>query len=188
MLKAVFLLLKFAKLGKVATSAGSMLLSLVLYGAVYGWAYGAGFVALLLCHEMGHYIAARQRGLAVGLPAFIPFVGAWVALKDRLPDAETEAYVGIAGPAVGSFAALICYMVAQSQGNETLLAVSYAGFMINLFNLLALSPLDGSRITTVLSPRIWFLGVPILIGLFFVYPSPILIVIGILGLPKAWAA
>ncbi|MGH6962297.1 MAG: hypothetical protein ACREE7_17580, partial [Dongiaceae bacterium] len=65
---------------------------------------------------------------------------------------------------------------------------SYAGFMINLFNLLPLSPLDGGRITTVLSPRIWFLGVPILIGLFFVYPSPILIVIGILGLPKAWAA
>jgi hypothetical protein len=105
MLKAIFLLFKFAKLGKVATSAGSMLLSLVLYGAVYGWAYGAGFVALLFCHEMAHYIAARQRGLAVGLPAFIPFVSAWITLKDRLPDAETEAYVGIAGLAVGSFAA-----------------------------------------------------------------------------------
>ena len=60
-----------------------------------------GFVVLLFCHELGHYLAARQRNLPVGLPMFIPFVGAWVALKEEFPDAETEAWVGIAGPLLG---------------------------------------------------------------------------------------
>ncbi|HUL05743.1 MAG TPA: site-2 protease family protein [Candidatus Acidoferrum sp.] len=187
MLKALFLLLKFAKLGKVAMSGGSMLLSILVYGSLYGWVYGVGLVMLLFVHELGHYAAARQRGLAVGLPAFIPFVGAWVALKDRIPNAETEAYVGIAGPAAGTLGAVACYFLA-GDGNKTLLAISYAGFMINLFNLLPISPLDGGRITTVLSPRIWLLGVPLLVGLYFLQHSPILLIIGILGIPKAWAA
>ena len=55
---------------------------------------------------MGHYVAARQRGLDVGAPTFIPFVGAWIQLKDLPHDAETEAYVGMGGPLVGSIGAL----------------------------------------------------------------------------------
>jgi len=47
-----------------------------------------------------------------------------------------------------------------------LLALAYAGFMINLFNLIPMSPLDGGRITAVISPRIWLFGVPVLVVLF----------------------
>jgi len=188
MIKLLVLLLTGAKLGKIALSAGSMLLSLVVYGSIFGWAYGIGLIVMIFCHEMGHYLAARERGLQVGLPAFIPFVGAWIQLKDKLPNAETEAYVGIAGPVVGSAAAFVCYFWARHYHDDAMLAVAYAGFMINLFNLLPLSPLDGGRITTVLSPKIWLAGVPLLIGLFFVYPSPILILVGLLALPKVWAA
>ena len=64
---------------------------------------------------MGHYVAARQRGLDVGAPAFIPFVGAWIALKDQPVDVETEAYVAIAGPVVGTIAALAVYLWARSE-------------------------------------------------------------------------
>jgi Zn-dependent protease len=188
MIKLLLLLLSGAKLGKIAISAGSMLLSLVIYGSIFGWAYGVGLIVMIFVHEMGHYLAARQRGLEVGLPAFIPFVGAWIQLKDKLPNAETEAYVGIAGPAVGSAAAFLCYFWAQYYHDNAMLAVAYAGFMINLFNLLPISPLDGGRITTVLSPKIWIVGVPLLIGLFVINPSPILIIVGLLALPKAWAA
>jgi membrane-associated protease RseP (regulator of RpoE activity) len=42
-----------------------MLVSIAVYAQVFGWKYAVGFVLLLLCHEMGHYIAARQRGLDV---------------------------------------------------------------------------------------------------------------------------
>ena len=61
------------------------------YALVFGWWYAVGFVLLIFVHEMGHYLAARQRGLDVGAPTFIPFVGAWIELKDMPHDVETEA-------------------------------------------------------------------------------------------------
>ncbi|MBK5054181.1 hypothetical protein [Paraburkholderia domus] len=64
-----------------------------------------------------------------------------------------------------------------------------AGFFLNLFNMIPLSPFDGGRITAVLSPRIWFAGVPVLVGLFAWHPSPLLIVMAILAMPqlkRAW--
>jgi Zn-dependent protease len=188
MTKLVLLLLSGAKLGKVALTGGTMLLSLVVYAFVFGWRYAAGFVVLLLVHELGHYIAARQRGLEVGAPTFIPFVGAWIELKQMPHDAETEAFVGLGGPLLGSVGALACYYLARSFDAPWLLAVSYAGFFLNLFNLIPLSPFDGGRITAVLSPRIWLLGVPVLGALFFYIPSPMLILMAILAAPQVWKA
>jgi Zn-dependent protease len=189
-MKAFFLiLLSGLKWGKLAASVGSMLLSLIVYAAIWGWQYAAGFIGLLFAHEMGHYVAARQRGLNVGAPAFIPFVGAWIALKDEPLDVETEAYVAIAGPVVGTIAALAVYLWARSENSGLLLAISYSGLFLNLFNLLPISPLDGGRVTAVLTPRIWFLGVPILLALMLYRPSPMLIIVAILAAPqllKAW--
>ena len=70
-----------------------------------------------------------------------------------------------------------------------LMAVAYSGFFLNLFNLLPISPLDGGRITAVLSPRIWFVGVPLLGAMFLWHPNPMLLLIGLLAAPqlvKAW--
>lgn len=163
-MKLLFLLLKFAKLGKVLTTGGTMLISVFAYALIYGWRYAVGFVALLFVHEMGHFVAARQRGLDVGAPTFIPFVGAWIQLKEIPHDVETEAYVGIAGPFIGTLGALACYFFARSYDSNLLLALAYAGFFLNLFNLIPLSPFDGGRITAIISPRVWLLGVPILIA------------------------
>jgi Zn-dependent protease len=188
MTKLLLLLLSGAKLGKIALTGGSMLLSLIVYAFVFGWRYAAGFIALLFVHEMGHYIAARKRGLDVGAPTFIPFVGAWIELKQLPHDAETEAFVGLGGPLLGSVGALACYFIALSYDATWLLAVAYAGFFLNLFNLIPLSPFDGGRITAVLSPRIWLLGVPILVALFFWRPSPMLVLVAILAAPQVWKA
>jgi Zn-dependent protease len=186
--KLLLLLLSAGKLGKVLTSGGTMLLSVLAYALVYGWWYAAGFVALLFCHEMGHFLAARQRGLAVGLPTFIPFVGAWIEMKEMPKDVETEAYVGLAGPVAGTVAALLCYALARESGSRLLLALAYAGCFLNLFNLIPISPLDGGRITAILSPRLWLLGVPVLTATFFWRPSPILVLVAILALPQLKAA
>jgi Zn-dependent protease len=188
MTKLLLLLLSGAKLGKLALTGGTMLLSLIVYAFVFGWRYAAGFVVLLLVHELGHYIAARHRGLEVGAPTFIPFIGAWIELKQMPHDAETEAFVGLGGPLLGSVGALACYVLARSFDAPWLLAVSYAGFFLNLFNLIPLSPFDGGRITAVLTPRVWLLGVPVLIGLFFWRPSPMLILMAILAAPQVWKA
>lgn len=189
MTKLLILLFSGAKLSKVVLSVGSMLFTIWVYAQIYGLAFAAGFVGLILIHEMGHYIAARQRGLDVGLPAFIPFVGAWINLREQPRDAETEAYVAFAGPFVGTLAAFACYFYGRQTGFDLWIALAYSGMIINLFNMIPLSPLDGGRITQVLSPRIWLLGVPLLIGLFLYRPSPMLVMIGILALPnvlRAW--
>jgi Zn-dependent protease len=171
-------------MGKLLTTGGTMLLSMAVYAWIFGWPYAVGFVLLIFFHEMGHYVAARQRGLPVGAPTFIPFVGAWIQMKEMPHNAETEAYVGFAGPLAGTLAALACYWAARETGNTTLLALAYSGCMLNLFNLLPISPLDGGRITAVISPRVWLIGIPLLAALFFYRPSPMLIMIALLAYPQ----
>lgn len=190
--KLLAALLAAGKLGKLLTTGGTMLLSMLVYSWVFGWPYAVGFVLLIFVHEMGHYVAARQRGLPVGAPTFIPFVGAWIAMKEMPRDVETEAYVGFAGPLAGSAAAMACYFLARQtddhNGSQLLLALAYAGCMLNLFNLIPVSPLDGGRITAIISPKVWLLGVPLLAGLFFYRPSPMLILIALLAYPQLKAA
>lgn len=183
-------LLPALKLGKILTTSGTMLLSLAVYASIFGWVYAAGFIGLLFVHEMGHYIAMRQRGLEAGAPVFIPFVGAFIQMKNQPHDAETEAFIGMAGPLLGTVGAFAVYFYAIFTGSNLWLAVSYSGFFLNLFNLIPVSPLDGGRITAVLSPRIWLAGVPVMLAAFYYSPSPILIVIAVLALPqlmKAWS-
>ncbi len=188
MLKLLSLLFAAGKLGKVATTGLTMILSIGVYALVFGLWFAVGFVLLILVHEMGHYIAAKQKGLDVGAPTFIPFVGAWIQLKELPHSVETEAYVGMGGPLVGTVGALVCYFLARSYDSDLLLALSYTGFFINLFNLIPLAPFDGGRITAIVSPRIWLLGVPVLVGLFFWRPSPMLILVALLAAPNVWKA
>ena len=187
-MKAILALFLAGKLGKILLSGGSMLVSIAVYAEIFGWKYAVGFVLLLLCHEMGHYMAARQRGLDVGLPTFIPFVGAWINLKTQCLNPETVAFVGMAGPLLGSTGAFLVYLIAVYYQLHWLLAIAYAGFVLNLFNLIPVVPLDGGHIVAVITPRIWIIGIPMLVALYFWRPSPLLIIIAILALPKAWAA
>lgn len=188
MLKMLFLALAAGKIGKFLMTGGTMLISIVTYAFVYGWRYAVGIVGLIFAHEMGHYLAAKQSKLDVGAPCFIPFVGAWIQLKEQPMNVEVEAFVGMAGPVVGSGAAFFCYLVAESSGSSLLMAIAYSGFMLNLFNLIPITPLDGGRIVAVISPKIWYVGIPILIGLFLWRPSPMLLLLGILFIPKVLEA
>jgi Zn-dependent protease len=186
--KALLALLFAGKLGKILLSGGSMLVSIAVYAQLFGWKYAVGFVLLLLCHEMGHYIAAKQRGLDVGLPTFIPFVGAWINLKNQSLNPETTAFVGLAGPLLGSTCAFLVYLVALQYQSHWMLAIAYAGFVLNLFNLIPVVPLDGGHVVAVVSPKIWILGIPLLVALYLWRPNPLLIIVTILALPKAWSA
>lgn len=189
MFKLLILLFGVLKLGKVGGTVITMLISLAVYASIYGWRFAAGFIGLLYVHEMGHFLAARERGLKVGAPTFIPFVGAWIDLKERPMNAETEAYIACAGPLMGTIGATAVYLWARHTGSDLLLAISYSGFFLNFFNLIPLSPLDGGRITGILSPRVWFIGAPMMLALMLYRPSPLLVLIAILSIPallKAW--
>src|SRR5881296_267403 len=106
-LKFVLLpLLKF--LPVLLKSGGTMLLMVWVYTRLWGWQFALGFVLLLLVHETGHLLVAKKFGLKVGAPVFIPFMGAFIALKEAPRNAWIEAQVGIGGPLLGTAGAAVC--------------------------------------------------------------------------------
>ena len=72
-LKALLLL---APKLKLLTTSGSMLVSIAAYSLIWGWRFAAGFVLLLLVHELGHVFQLRREGIPASAPMFIPFLGA----------------------------------------------------------------------------------------------------------------
>ena len=84
----------------------SFVISAALYAWVWGWQFGVGFLLLLMVHELGHVIQLRREGIEASAPMFVPFLGAFVAMKELPDNAWTEAKVGLAGPVLGSLGAL----------------------------------------------------------------------------------
>lgn len=69
-------------------------------------------------------------------------------------------------------------------GNELFLGLAYVNFLINLFNLAPILPLDGGRTVGALSPVFQLLGMGLMVVLFFV--APIIAIVALLGLPEVW--
>lgn len=178
-------LLKFFPI--ILKSGGSMLLMIWVYAAMWGWKWGVGFVVLLLLHECGHLLVARWFGLKVGAPVFIPFMGAFIALKEAPRNAWIEACVGIGGPILGSLAALGCYLLGVSLDSSLLISLALTGFFLNLFNLTPLGQLDGGRIATCLSPWLWLPGLAIMGWLAWQRPNFIIILILIMSAPRVFS-
>jgi Zn-dependent protease len=165
----------------------SMFVSAAIYVWLGGWWFGIGLIVLLFVHELGHVLEAKRQGLPVSVPVFIPFMGALITMK-RLPsDAWREARLAIAGPLLGSACALALYLVALAYDSRQLEALAFLGFLINLFNLLPVLPLDGGRISAALHPGLWLAGLVGLLALVFYAPNPILVVILLLAGSELWA-
>jgi Zn-dependent protease len=182
-LKAILLLLPKVKL--LSTSA-TMLVSIAAYALLWGWQFGVGLVLLLFVHEMGHVIQLRREGIEASAPMFIPFLGAVISAKSMGDDAAAEARVGLAGPILGSLAALVPLGIWLATGNEFWQALAFVGFFLNLFNLVPIVPLDGGRAMAALSPWVWWAGYAGLVALTFVFPSPIMFLILIFGGFESW--
>jgi Zn-dependent protease len=191
----LYVLAKFKFVLFIATKGGltlvSMLVSVGSYALFYPWQFAAGLVGMIFVHEMGHYAVARQQGIKAGVPVFIPFVGAFIGLKQQPHDARQEAIIAIAGPLVGSAAAFATLLVGQAQGGtrfgHLLLALAQVGFIINLFNLIPVSPLDGGRVLSLLSKYFSLGGLLILVALLvLVNFNPLLLLIIAVGGWSTW--
>lgn len=185
---SVFKLLKFSK---PIITALSLCVSAVAYGAAYGPLFGISLVGVLMVHEMGHIAALRQRGIITPGPVFIPFLGAAIFIP-KMDCRETEAWVGIGGPAVGMSLAILCLGLYYLTGWGILLPITYLGVILNLFNLLPVSPLDGGRILQVLGTWPKYVGGVLLIAYTLYTRDPGLCIIWVLildafRLPRYWA-
>ena len=166
---------------KLLTTFGTMGVSLAAYGWIWGVPFAAGFVVLLLVHEMGHVIALRREGIKASPPMFIPFLGAVITARSLGDNALAEARVGLAGPVLGSIGAAACILVWHATGNDIWRALAYTGFLLNLFNLLPVVPLDGGRAMAAMAPWMWFVGFAALIPLVFVFSNPIILLVILIG-------
>jgi Zn-dependent protease len=171
---------------KVLSTSATMLVSVGAYALIWGWKFAAGFVLLLFVHEMGHVFQLRREGIKASAPLFIPFMGAFVGMKQLPENAAAEARVGLAGPVLGSIGCLVPLVLWQATGNEFWQALAFTGFFLNLFNLLPVLPLDGGRAMAALSPWMWFVGFGLLVAATFAFPNPIMVIILLLGGLETW--
>jgi Zn-dependent protease len=176
--KWLVMVLKVAKLQTLLT----MLLAVWVYAQIWGLSFAAGFVLLIFIHECGHALMMRRLGIPAGAPVFIPFVGAVIAMKGRPRDAHAEALIGLGGPLLGTAGALFCLVLGWSLQSGFWYALAYTGFMLNLFNMIPISPLDGGRIVGVLSRWLWVAGFAVGGVVWYQIRSPLLLLILAIGL------
>ncbi len=80
---------------------------------VGGLPFAISLMAILVCHEFGHYLAGRYHKTAVTLPFFIPFplsyfgtMGAFIQLREPPRNRRILLDIGIAGPLAGLIIAI----------------------------------------------------------------------------------
>ena len=180
--------LKFLKFGKILTTSGSMFISVWFYSLAFGWKFAFGFVLLIFVHEMGHVFVAWRQGLPISAPIFIPGMGAIILAKAEGKSAWNQAVMGIGGPIAGSIGAAACWWLYTTTQNELFLGLAYVGFMLNLFNLIPVFPLDGGWITGAVSPYLWLIGFTgLVIGFVTGYiRNPMVILLLLTSLPRLW--
>lgn len=155
--------------------AVSAWVSLVMYESLWNRMWAWGIMITLLCHELGHMVAARLVGVRTSMPIFIPFVGAVISLRSRIRRGRSDVAIALGGPALGgvvSIMFLIWYCWSQ---DRTYLVWAYLGAEFNLLNLLPCYPLDGERIVQAVSAYAWCVGMILMIVCLWIWREPILI-------------
>lgn len=104
-----------------------------------GWEFAAPLLAILLVHELGHYIAARRYAIDVSPPYFIPVppnlspignLGAFIRLRSPVYDRRQLLDVGAAGPLAGFIVAVAVLLWGYQLSHRTPMALPGAPSLI----------------------------------------------------------
>ena len=108
---------------------------------VRGLWYSVTILAILGCHELGHYLACRYYDVDASLPFFLPAplpltgtLGAFIRMRSGTLQPFQNARVGLAGPLWGTFAAAACWVVAGAGGGPMWAAIAYMGAWLKLLH------------------------------------------------------
>lgn len=187
----VFLLSKLKFLAVLAgvlklKTLATMVLSIALYATEWGLPFAIGLVLLIFVHELGHWIVLHREGIPAGAPVFIPFLGAFIAMRGRPRDASIEAKVALGGPVLGSLAAWAVLAAGLVTQRPLLVTLGHAGILLNLFNLIPVSPLDGGRAAGAFSRTFWIAGYALGVAAVVMTRSPLLLLVLVIGLFTLW--
>lgn len=130
---------KTANVGWAAASAAT-------YGILFSWKFAIALLVQLFVHEYGHVHAMRRTGMRVRGMYFVPFLGAMAVTDDAFTSRRQQAYVALSGPLWGALFSLVPTGLWLWTGDPMWAAIASWWAIINLFNLLPISPLDGGRV------------------------------------------
>jgi membrane-associated protease RseP (regulator of RpoE activity) len=106
-----------------------------------GLSYSTAILAILLAHEMGHYLQARAWRVDSTLPYFLPVpasfgtLGALIRLRSPIPSRDAVLDIGAGGPIAGALVAIPLYAwgLAHSEVRAVgELAVSNTGSLLSI--------------------------------------------------------
>lgn len=180
--------LSLLKLSWLITKFWSLWLSLGLYIAAFGWSFAWMLVIVLILHESGHYIWARAYKLNPGLPAFVPFLGAFVAMKKLPKDEASHAWVAFAGPLIGGVTSALIYGLGANLDNTWMMATGNLGFILNLFQLIPARPLDGGYVVSAISKKLMIPGACLIFAFAIFRQSLFLFIIGVIAVMDVLSA
>lgn len=141
-------------------SAGLTVLSLVMFTMAFLWLFGVEefnflimLVAVLIIHEMGHYIMMKVFKYENVRMLFIPLMGAFVQGKKRNYSQRESFLVILAGPLPGMIIGSLLLWYSNVYHIAWMLQFSALFLLLNIINLLPLDPLDGGQLFKLFAVR-----------------------------------
>jgi Zn-dependent protease len=174
------------KFGTFGPTLITMVIAIWFYTLFFGPAFAVGIVVLILIHELGHFIVARWMGLPARLPIFIGPLGAVTSLRGAPADAGKSGIIALAGPAIGTVAALLCFLLAgvadPGYFRYLLLALAYFGCFLNLINLIPVGFLDGAKVADAIPKWMNVVGLLVVAAVVLLFGNPIGLLFLVLGI------
>lgn len=101
--------------------------------------YSLSILAILGCHEMGHYFACRYYGVDASLPYFLPAplpltgtLGAFIRIRQPIPTKKQLFDIGIAGPIAGFIVAVPVLLIGINLSRVVAIPADVQGGMMEL--------------------------------------------------------
>ncbi|HEX6846135.1 MAG TPA: site-2 protease family protein [Chitinophagaceae bacterium] len=111
-----------------------------------GWAWVIALTAVVVFHEMGHFLAMKfYKYKELGI-FFIPLMGAYVSGTKQEVSQKQSAIILLAGPVPGIILGLLSHFIATSTGIYFFDTIALMLIFLNLLNLLPVYPLDGGQL------------------------------------------
>jgi membrane-associated protease RseP (regulator of RpoE activity) len=102
---------------------------------VTGLWYSVTVLAILGCHEMGHYLACRYYDVDASLPFFLPMpllptgtFGAFIRIREPIPTKSMLFDIGFAGPIAGFIVAVPALFLGVAMSHVARVPANFSGY------------------------------------------------------------